>query len=221
MLSKGKFNLPKGFTITAHTGCMGTVANSIDSIVKGIEAGAHIIEFDLNFNEKGTPVLSHDTPKGDEPTLEEAFECLSKFEGVKANVDVKAVDHLEKVYPLAKKYGVENRIFYTGVKAEFIDAVRSRSPQIAYFYNVGIERSKKHNREYIDTLIKQVQEVGAIGLNFNKKCASAELVRAFHESDLLVSIWTVNGRLKMRKILSLSPDNITTKKPDVLAKIIG
>lgn len=221
MLSKGQFNLPKGFTITAHTGCMGTVANSIDSIKKGVEAGAHIIEFDLNFNEKGIPVLSHDKPKGDEPTLEEAFECLSKFEGVKANVDVKAVDHLEKVYPLAKKYGVENRIFYTGIKAEFVDTVRSRSPQIAYFYNVDTLRSKRHNKEYIDTLIKQVQEVGAIGINFNKKGASAELVRAFHESNLLVSIWTVNGKLKMRKILSLAPDNITTKKPERLVKIIG
>ena len=37
-----KLNLPEGFTITAHTGCMNTAENSLDSIKTGIENGANI-----------------------------------------------------------------------------------------------------------------------------------------------------------------------------------
>ena len=66
-------SLPQGFTYTAHTGCCGTEDNSLEAIKVGIEHGADIVEFDLNFLSDGTPVLAHDKPKGNEITLDEAF----------------------------------------------------------------------------------------------------------------------------------------------------
>ena len=71
-----KTPLPAGFTYTAHTGCMDTDDNSLESIEKGAEYGADIVEFDLNFTADNTPVLCHDEPKGGEVTLEEAFKKL-------------------------------------------------------------------------------------------------------------------------------------------------
>ena len=84
-----KLNLPEGFTITAHTGCMGTQQNSLDSMKIGQGNGANIVEFDLRANENGDLVLSHDEPKGGEIPLNEAFALLSSFENTKANVDIK------------------------------------------------------------------------------------------------------------------------------------
>ena len=55
--------------ITAHSGCMGTPQNSLASVEKGIACGADFIEVDLNFTEDGTPVLSHDKPKGGEALI--------------------------------------------------------------------------------------------------------------------------------------------------------
>lgn len=216
-----KLNLPEGFTITAHTGCMNTAENSLDSIKTGIENGANIVEFDLYFTKDGTPVLAHDEPKGNEVTLDEAFAYLYQFEGVRANVDIKTVDALEKVYPLAKQNSVEHIIFYTGVKDEFVDAVKKNSPEIEYYLNVDVDKSKNTDKEYILSLVEKVKKAGAIGINFNYKNASKELVDIFHENDLLVSIWTVDSEYNMYKILSFGPDNITTRHPDKLAKIIG
>ena len=88
--------LPKNFTITAHTGCMKTEENSLESLRVGAENGANIVEFDLYFTEKGEPVLSHNKPVGGEITLDEAFEYISKIENIKVNVDVKTCDALEK-----------------------------------------------------------------------------------------------------------------------------
>ena len=218
---KNNINLPENFTITAHTGCMNTEENSLDSIKAGVENGANIVEFDLYFNDKGEPVLAHDKPAGGEVTLDEAFAYLYQFEGIRANVDIKTVDALEKVYPLANQNSVDHIIFYTGVKDEFVDAVKSSSPEIEYYLNIDVDKSKNTNQEYLLSLVEKVKKAGAIGINFNYKSASEELVEIFHENGLLVSIWTVNDEYNMYKILSFGPDNITTRHPDKLSKIIG
>ena len=218
---KNNINLPENFTITAHTGCMDTKENSLDSIKVGVENGAKIVEFDLYFNDKGEPVLAHDEPVGGEVTLDEAFAYLAKYKNIQANVDIKTTLALEKVYPLAKANNVEDRIFYTGVKDEFVDAVKKDSPEIKYFLNVDVDKSKNTDKEYLLSLVEKVKKAGAIGINFNYKAASKELVEVFHENGLLVSIWTVNNEYNMYKILSFGPDNITTRNPDKLSEIIG
>ncbi len=215
-----ELNLPNGFTITAHTGCMDTEENSLESIKTGIENGAQIVEFDLYFTSDGTPVLAHDEPVGNEITLEEAFEYLAMFKDVRANVDIKTVDALEKVYPLAAEYGVADRIFYTGVKDEFVEAVKNNSPEVEYYLNVDVDKSKNTDKEYLLSLVEKVKSAGAVGINFNYKGASKDLVDTFRENGLLVSIWTVNDEYNMYKILSFAPDNITTRNPDELSKII-
>ena len=53
-------SLPDGFLITAHTGCLGTKLNSLDSLRAALESGANAVEFDIRFQSDGTPVLSHD-----------------------------------------------------------------------------------------------------------------------------------------------------------------
>jgi len=209
----------KPFTVTAHTGCMGTKANSIEAILTGFEAGADIIEFDLNFDSDGTPLLSHDAPKGGEVTLDEAFAVLAKCDGLKANVDIKSVEKIEQVVPLAKKHGVLDRIFFTGVHEGFAEAVKTRAPEGEYYLNVGVLPKWKQTDKYLKSLVDKVKANGAIGINFNKNNATKKLVNAFHKNGLLVSIWTVDEKRKMKKIISLSPDNITTRHPDTLIKI--
>ncbi len=220
MIMKGKYNLPDGFTVTAHTGCMGTKPNSIETIVTGFEAGADIVEFDLNFDSNGTPLLSHDAPKDGEVTLDEAFATLAKCDGLRANVDIKSVAAIEKVIPLAKKHGVLDRIFFTGVHEGFVEAVKTRAPEVEYYLNVGVLPKWKQTDKYLQSLVDKVKSNGAIGINFNKNNATKRLVNTFHNDGLFVSIWTVDKKRKMKKILSLSPDNITTRHPDKLKEII-
>lgn len=215
-----KITLQKNFTYTAHTGCVDTKDNSLEAIEAGAKFGADIVEFDLNFLPDGTPVLSHDEPKGKEPTLDEAFKKASEYNNLKVNIDVKNTQNLKVVYPLAQKYGLENRIFYTGIFLKDIEAVKNNSPEVPYYLNINVEKKRKQTKEYLQNLVDQVKSCGAIGINFNKNNATKELVDAFHENDLEVSIWTVNKKRKMKKILALAPDNITTRRPDKLKEIL-
>lgn len=203
----------KSMTITAHTGCVGTKENSLESIEKGVEYGAQIIEFDVQYYD-GVPVLSHDAPKGGEITLEEAFLKVKEYEDLKVNVDIKSVEYIHTVGEVAEKTSVKDRIFFTGINDDFVSAVKEKCPDIEYFLNVNVLPKRKQTDEYLEYLVKKVKDSGAIGINFNKKRATKHLVEVFRDNGLLVSIWTVNGYFQFRKIMSFGPDNITTKRPD-------
>lgn len=206
-------------TITAHTGCEKTPANSIESISAGASAGADIVEFDIRFDKNNMPVLSHDEPKGGEITLEQAFEKLTEYKELKANIDIKSTSNLREIQRLAEKYNLLDRVFYTGVFEHFVEAVKKDSPKIPYYLNItDVIKPKKHSQEYLLSLVKKVKDNDAIGINFHYKNASKKLVNTFHDNGLLVSIWTVNRKWKFIRIINMSPDNITTKKPK-LAKI--
>ena len=215
-------NLPEYFTYTAHTGCCGTEDNSLEAIKVGIENGSDIVEFDLYFNDENVAVLSHDKPRGNEVTLDEAFEFLSAYENLKVNVDVKLCnDNLHIVYDLAEKHNITDRIFFTGINLEDVEIVKKECPTVPYYLNYEVLKEGKQTTEYLNDLVKIVKDSGAIGINFNKDSATKELVNTFHNNGLLVSIWTVNEEKDMFKILYFAPDNITTRNPDVLKEILG
>lgn len=214
-------SLPETFVYTAHTGCMGTDDNSLDSIDAAVKYGAGIAEFDLNFTENGDPVLAHDAPKGGEITLDEAFKKVSEYDNLRVNVDIKSTAALSKIKPAAEKYGIADRIFYTGVHDGFVDAVRTDGGNVDYYLNVSVEPERKHTDEYLMSLVQKVKDSGAIGINFNKDNASKALVDTFHANGLLVSIWTVDSEYDMYRVLSYAPDNITTRYPDKLSEVIS
>ena len=227
MLGKIFFNrnlrnavIPEGFTLTAHTGCEGTKDNSLDAITLGFGCGADIVEIDLNFNKEDVAVLSHNEPKGAEPTLDEAFALVAGYKGLRVNVDVKNTLDLKQVTELAEKHGILDRIFFTGIMAEFVDAVKEQTPGMLYYYNKSIDKAKNKDASYIASLIEEVRSAGAAGLNIHHKSCTKEMVDAFHKAGLELSIWTVNKKADMASALKLGCDNITTRKPSELKSII-
>ncbi|MBE6782631.1 MAG: glycerophosphodiester phosphodiesterase [Ruminococcaceae bacterium] len=222
---KTNYNLPVNFTVTAHTGCEGRKDNSLESISAGAAAGADIVEIDLHFMPDGTAVLSHDKPNNDSsgkiyPTLEDAFRVLSELD-VKMNIDVKSTDNISSVFPIAEKYGVADKIFFTGVNEDFVSAVKEGAPEISYYLNVSVDKSKKTDKNYISSIVEKVKDCGAVGINLNFKGCSEELVDSFRKENLQVSVWTANKKSEMLRCLSLSPDNITTRYPSVILSLIS
>ncbi|MBQ8182705.1 MAG: glycerophosphodiester phosphodiesterase [Clostridia bacterium] len=207
------------FTYTAHTGCLDTKDNSLESIDVGVCNGAQIVEFDVNYYD-GIPVLSHDEPKGGEISLEQAFLKVKEYDNLRVNVDIKNTEYLEKVQIIAEETGVLDRIFFTGINLSDVEAVKKACPDVEYYLNVDVSSPKAQDEEYLMSLVAQVKECGAVGINFNKANATQELVDIFHENGLLVSIWTVNNKIDIYKILSYGPDNITTRRPDKLKAAI-
>lgn len=212
--------LPEKFTVTAHTGCSGTAPNTVESMKKGISDGADIVEFDLNFDENGEPVLSHDAPSDSAVHLKEAFKLLSEHKNIKANIDVKNISHLEKVSQYAEEAGVNKQIFFTGIFPKDVSAVERRCPQIPYYLNYSVNANASNDLAYISHILEITKNCGAIGINIDYKSASKQLAEVFHNEGLSVSLWTVNSKYQLCRALNLRPDNITTKNPERLCNIL-
>ncbi len=218
-MCKANAKIPTGFTYTAHTGCCKTKANTLECIDAGVKYGAAIVEFDLRFDKNHNPVLSHDEPVGGEVTLDEAFAKISTIEALQVNVDVKTCVALQKVQELAIKHNIEHRIFFTGINESDVKAVNEQYPTIDYYLNMKVKKPFAHTDKYLQSLVDKVKECGAVGINLQYRGASKKLVYYFHKNNLLVSVFTVDGKPEMYKILSYGPDNITTRKPDIFQTV--
>lgn len=208
------------FTVTAHTGAMGTPENSLESMRVGFE-NADIVEFDVRFNANKIPVLCHGWPVSRNAVLlEEAFRLLAQHPDKMANVDLKSTDNMPAVQELAERTGVLKQIFFTGVGASFVSAVQKGAPKIAYYLNCDIIPLLKNSTAYARWLAKRVADSGAVGLNCNYRNTTPRIVAAMRENGLLVSLWTASDEEQLNKILRLGPDNVTTRIPDKVEAVL-
>ena len=212
--------LPAGFTVTAHSGCEDTQENTVYSMQVGYESGAEIVEIDLHFNEKGECVLSHDKPVEGETytTLEEAFVFLAEKSALRANLDLKSTDNMPFVYDLIVKYGLNDRVFFTGVNEERAAIIREQCPGVSYYLNVGIE---KNTKEAVEAAVRTTLECGAVGVNIHHSSLSKRLVDACHKEGLLVSVYTVSKPVQIPHVLLYAPDNVTTRRPVQVKKVVN
>lgn len=211
--------------ITAHAGCMGTEMDSLESIGEGIKHKADIIEIDLNENEEGELILSHNTPKRDVQykKFEEALELI-KEQDVLLNIDVKKMDVIERANEIISNYDIESKTFFTGMNFANLNQNIDKLLEKNYFINLEppkLNILKIHNKAYLNELMVEIKSLKVIGVNIFYKLASAELVEACKNNGLLCSVWTVNEAHEMESMINLKVNSITTKKVDVLKKLLG
>ena len=208
--------LSECFTVTAHAGCLGTPDNTVESILAGINCGADIFEIDLNFDDNGTPVLSHNTPEGSDNVLfEDALKEISDYDAIRMNIDVKRPIDLAEMERIAVKYGFGERAFMTGIEEGFVDAVLKNCRTLKHYLNWNVKEDTD-----ADEVVKKLIETQSIGLNTNYRFVTEELVEKVHAENLLVSVWTVNNEEDMIKYINMGVDNITTVCPDKLIELI-
>lgn len=213
--------LPEGFTVTAHTGCEDTNDNSLEAIKKGYDSGADIVEFDVHFNSSGEPVLAHDYAANDSVKLKDAFDLIAEYEDLRVNVDCKTTDNLKAIVATAEECGVKDRIFYTGIEVKDVESVKAQTPEVKYYLNKAVDITRKNDEHYIRSLVTLTKAVEAAGLNIHFSEASKKMVEIFHSEGLEISVWTVNKKIDMYKVLALGCDNITTRQPSKLIEIIN
>lgn len=209
-------NLPEGFMVTFHAGALGTKPNTLDSIEKALAYGAKVVEFDVTFRPDGTAVIIHsDAPKADEGVLlGEALALVASDKECKINLDIKSTANLPEVDKLVKKHGLFDRVFYTGVFADWVETVKENSA-IPYYLNHKLTAEEATDKEKLQALAEKIISLGAIGLNSNFRNASKLATEVMHKNGLLVSLWTANKPSDMAKVIACLPDNITTKKPHI------
>ena len=127
---------------------------------------------------------------------------------------------MPEVLNLIKFYNLNDRVFFTGVNETFVEPVRKGCPGIPYYLNYQPNIDKINDKNYLEKLVKKVKDVGAIGINMRHYYLSKKLIKIFHEEGLLVSVWTIDKEYYIQRGIYYGPDNITTRRPSKLLKLI-
>lgn len=104
--------------ITAHSGCDGMERDSLESIEKGIELGADIVEIDIRKGPNGILYVSHDPVTAENVSskslVREAFRLIGRS-SLSVNCDLKEQGALYDLLDLAKACGLDkSRLILTG-----------------------------------------------------------------------------------------------------------
>lgn len=210
------------FTITAHTGAYGTDMNTLEFVETAIKNNPQIIELDIRKRPDGTLVMNHDivVTNNDGVKLESAFMLLQGTD-IKINLDIKDTRVLDDLYELLLKYNLVEQSFLTGIETYNVDAVKgSDCANMDYYLNYSPKKTRLFSDSYRQKLIELLEDSGAIGINCNYKYANSQLSDLLHTKGYKLSVWTVDKERTAKKMLVISPDNITTKDPEMIQNVI-
>ena len=205
--------------LTAHSGCDGTAPNSREYLLYALQSGADALEVDVR-RQGETLVLSHDAPTAEPLTLREAFSLLPPEKQI--NCDLKTAGLEEAVYCLAKEYGLENRLIFTGeVDPRLFTGENIPFPEVRWFANInniepGLEQRidtmpPEDARKALLDVLQQLTGLRTAGVNWHYSHAQ----RVWQEARALglgISVWTVDDEKDLRQFLSLNPTNLTTNR---------
>ena len=216
-------SIKQNLTITAHAGALGTKPNTLSSLKKAVEFGVDIVEVDLTFRPDGTPVIIHCEKPGKRQGVlfDDVLSLVASYKEVQMNLDLKSYTNLPLCHQLLEKHNLMSRAFFTGVFERNVNDVRQNAPNIPYDLNASIALGIHNNERYLYDMVEKLKNLECIGLNPNFRTVDKKLVEILHQAGMKVSVWTVNNKTDMMKMIKLGVDNITTKRPDKLSAIIS
>ena len=199
----------RGFEVTAHAGAGNTPANTVESLRTLAAANVDCLEVDVSFRSNGTAVIVHKAHPSDAEgvPLADALRVVAASDK-RLNLDLKRHEpELLKTLPaLVDAAGLRARVFFTGVGAGQVEAVRTACPGIPYYLNC----TPPATDEAADRLVETIVRLGAVGANPDYRKVTPDFARRLHERGLKLSVWTARSPKTFAACAALSPDNVTT-----------
>lgn len=201
--------------ITAHSGCNGTALNSREHILEAIRSGAEAIEVDVRA-QGDLLYLSHDEPDSVSActTLAECFALLSPHGRMMINCDVKTEGLVQPVMRLAESMGFTNRILFTGECNDAIEEIYALGGEL--WHSMW---ASEHSDADMDNARETIRHTGCPALNIDYHMATDAQYTRLKETELGLSVWTVNEEHDLRRFLQMGVFNITTRRPTLALKL--
>ena len=226
------------FVVCGHRGAMGhATENTLESMKKGIELKADMLEIDVFKIKTGELVVFHDdtldritNAKGNIedfsfeelrkvlvagthqiPTLEEVIETIDKKAVL--NIELKGGNTATDTHRIIEEYkkkGWKNKDFFvSSFRMEELEKFRSLDPDMA----IGVLTFK----DPLDYLAK-AREINAQAINAYYKTLTAENIAIIKANHFKVYPWTVNETADIENLQKLKVDGIITNYPERIKK---
>jgi glycerophosphoryl diester phosphodiesterase len=181
----------------AHRGASAELPeNTLPAFERAIELGANWVELDVHAAADGTLVVTHDPPRGGEPTLESALELLRGRTGIMC----------ELKHPWRyRRHDVVARV----------DALLPEDAVVVSFEARALQQVRRHRRlQHVglgDSIHRAATYAWAVG--FWDPRATRRGVAVARRLGLRTTVYTVNDERRMRELIGLGVDGIFTDDP--------
>lgn len=213
--------------ITAHSGCSGTPANSMEYIEKACAFPIAALELDIRRHPGGELLLTHD-PIADAPLvrLEDAFAYL-RDKDIRINCDLKEYDLEAGILAAAERNGIaRNRIIFTGSVTgarNFMQRCRDvcvmiNPEELLPSFYADIRTNKVQTMQ---ALLDVCRESGYSVINIDFRVMDEEPFRMCAGAGISVSAWTADREEDIRHLFDKQVLNITTNYPELAIEIIS
>lgn len=227
--------------VTAHTGSGLAPANTWPSFMEACSIQTDIAEMDIRVTCKQEPILLHDhSILLDQHGLDELQQLplrarlgalyteyeLVKLEdvlhealrrGMRLNLDIKNGQAVNPTLSLVKAVGAEHLVYITGST----EGIEVDATGISLLLNAPMSMIMGAwvDQGEIKSFCKQAREAGYCGINLHEAMVTPSFVEIAHAYNLFVSVYTVNEEGRMRQLMALHVDSITTMKPALLQQL--
>jgi len=144
------------------------------------------------------------------------------------NLDIKEPAILGAVARLVRERGLSLSVLFSGLELDGLkEAVKTLSG-LKYLFNADaflpVGAGQGEARGYAaacERVCSIASEYGCAGINLEWTKASPLFMHTAKAAGFPVMLWTVDEIEDMKNVLALSPDSITTNRPNVLAEMLG
>lgn len=209
--------------LTAHSGCDQTEDNSMEFLKYAFQTEADCIEVDVRKDKKDQLILSHEEAEGEAVALQEVFRLAKFYPEKKINCDLKHEGLELNVFSLAKEFGVEEQLIYSGTNSlEVLQKEKINLFPVKVYYNIELVFLKIYNKllshghtePFVQELCEAtlyVKKFGIRYININHNACSKGYVDFLKAQGMNCSVWTVNEIKDMERFLKWEVENITTR----------
>jgi len=230
--------------IIAHTGCMNTPSNSIESVIAGVKAGADIIEVDVRATKDGIAVLLHDeeivTSNGVMRVRDLSFKELNDLDGANRifrleevlpivkeyqriiNLDVKEDRAIDPMIKTIEKHNMRDYVIISGCERERAHYLKKHYRPYQVLLNVSIslyETYKENYESFIRETCREAITSSCCGININYRLCHESLVNYAMLRCLPVLVWTIDESDVMGEFLEMGVHSITTNEVKILLEL--
>ena len=151
------------------------------------------------------------------PTLAEVLALVKGRMLVNVEIKPEAVEHgiVPKVAALIRDHAMLDQVVVSSFAPEALRRMKLSDPEVV---TVSLLNNELHAG--LDPL-EVVQEVGSRGLNLSSDEVTPDLVERCHRHGLPVSVYTVNSKRQMRRLVRMGVHAIFTDHPDRLRDVVA
>jgi len=213
--------------ITAHSGCSGTPANSMEYIEKAASLPIAALEIDIRRHPRGDLLLTHD-PIADAPLvrLQDAFAYL-RDKDIRINCDLKEYELEDSILAAADQNGIaRSRIIFTGSVTHAKTFLQDH-PDVCVMINPeelipAVYADIHQDREQtMRALIEVCRESGYSAINIDFRVMDETLYWMCADAGISVSAWTADEQADILRLYEKQVINITTNQPELALKCLA